>query len=418
MKYSFLLSFALGAGWLFSPESLVIAGNTAGKLGWLALPALAAAALLFALSGNLLRQSQLSGRQNSSFSLLRSTTGTIAATSLTIISCIPLVVLAATALLVTSGYTFNEVFLYWFPNFGFSFLLLSLLTLLQFFPEKIIFKAQFCFITLAAGGLLFLALSGIAATGKPVADVLQQPEGLFSASSAILFFLFTGSSLNGNRNHPYLIPIAGFIIFSLWLVVSLSYVNPERLASSTIPYMTTARKVMGDPGRQIMGVVVISGTCAAITALLLMCRNMLGDILHSKKSPPLLTAKKQRFLLPPLVALAAAILMARGLAGDELLEILLRSSLVLWMLYHCLLCLSAILVQYREKQSIPVAGSFSTTIILAALLTILLSSPHRSEMILFILSMSGIGTLFAIIWFFINKKINTNLTTQQTEKSL
>ncbi len=138
MKYSFLLSFALGAGWLLSPEALVIAGNSAGKLGWLTFPALAVAALLFGLSGNLLNQSQLSAKDGNEYLLLQNTTGTIPAIALTLASCIPLVILAATALLVTSGYTFNEVFLYWFPNFGFSFLLLTLLTLLQFFPKNYI----------------------------------------------------------------------------------------------------------------------------------------------------------------------------------------------------------------------------------------------------------------------------------------
>ncbi len=411
MKYSFLLSFALGAGWLLSPEALVIAGNSAGKLGWLTFPALAVAALLFGLSGNLLNQSQLSAKDGNEYLLLQNTTGTIPAIALTLASCIPLVILAATALLVTSGYTFNEVFLYWFPNFGFSFLLLTLLTLLQFFSEKIIFRAQIFFITLAAGGLLFLALFGIAGVDKPVTEVLRQPGSFSSASSAILLLLFAGTTLSGTTKRPFLMPITGFVIFSLWIFVSLSYVTPERLASSTIPYMTAARKVMGEPGRQIMGIIVISGTCASITGLMLLCRRMLSNIVITKNGAGLLSVKKQRWLFPPLVAIVTGLLMARGLAGDELLEVLLRGALILWLMHHTLLCLSALLMIRKNSQSMPLAGAISTAILIAALFTLLLNNPHRNEMLLFILSMLGIGGLLATIWFLIKQKPVTQTTT-------
>jgi hypothetical protein len=418
MKYSFFLSFGLGAGWLLSPESLVIAGNSAGQMGWLTLPVLAAVALLFGLSGKLLHHPLLPTHTGRELLLLQSLTGTIPAAGLTLASSIPLVVLAATALLVTSGYTFNEVFLYWFPNFGFSFLLLTLLTTLQFFPEKILFKAQICFVVLAAAGLLILSLSGTAGTEKPVTQILQQPSGFSSASSATLLLLFAGSTLTGDRQRPFLIPITAFILFFLWILVSLSYVNPERLASSTVPYMTAARKIMGEPGRQIMGGVVISGTCAAITGLLLMSRRMLGNIVHTKNGTLLLSAKKQRWLFPPLIALSTGILMATGLAGDELLEVLLRGALILWLLYYTLLCLSALFRVKEKTQKIPVVYTLTTLILMAALCTLIISNPHRTEMLTFILTILGTSTLLAAVWFFVIRNTNGKTITQQTEKTV
>jgi hypothetical protein len=46
------------------------------------------------------------------------------------------VVFLATGLLVSSGFAFNEIFVYWFPNFGFAYLFLAILCSLQFFPKK------------------------------------------------------------------------------------------------------------------------------------------------------------------------------------------------------------------------------------------------------------------------------------------
>lgn len=413
MKYSPILSLALGIGWLLSPESLVISGNTAGQLGWLSLPLLVAIVLLFTVCGRLLNSPQLPSTPNREYLILQNLTGTIPAISFSIAACIPLVVLAATALLVTSGYTFNEVYLYWFPNFGFSFLLLALLTLLQFSSEKIIFRAQICFVSLAAGGLLILALYGTVSAGNTLTEILQQPGDFSIASSAALLLLFAGSTVTRQTHQSFpLVPIAGLVIFFFWILASLAYVSPERLASSTIPYMTAARKIMGDPGRQIMGVVVISGTCAAFTGLMLLSRRMLGGIAGSKTASESFSGKIQRWILPPLVALSTGILMATGLAGDELLEALLRGALILWLLHYILSCGSALFFIKKETGNISLPGSIGTLFLLAGLFSLIIRNPQRSEMILFLISMLGISGLLATIWFFINKN------TQQMEKNL
>ncbi len=412
MKHSFVLSLALGSGWLLCPESLVIAGNSAGQLGWLTLPLLAAVALLFVVCGRLLNHPLLPSTDSKEFQILQGLTGTIPAAGIIIAACIPLVVLAATALLVTSGYTFNEVFLYWFPNFGFSFLLLALLTILQFFPEKTIFRAQICFTALAAGGLLVLALYGIAGGGKPVVEVLQQPVSFSSVSPALLFLLFVGSTVSWNKQTPsFLIPLAGFVLFFLWILASLAYVAPERLASSTIPYMTAARKIMGDPGRQIMGVVVISGTCAAITSLVLLSRHMLAKIISKEMTTGLLTEKAQRWIFPPLIALSTGLLMATGLAGDELLEVLLRAALILWLFYYSFVYLSALIWIKKKSQPISLPAGIGTLILMISLFTLVINNPHTIEICIFIFSTLGISSLLAAVWLSIHKKFNTQMET-------
>ena len=415
MKSTFLLPLALGCGWLLSPEALVIAGNAAGQMGWFTLPLLAAVALLFTLCNRLLCDPSLPSIPEKEFVVLQKTMGRIPAAGLIVASCLPLTILAATALLVTSGYTFNEVFLYWFPNFGFAFLLLALLTILQFFPEKVIHRAQFCFVGLAAGGLLILALYGVFNAAKPVSEILQQPDHFSPASPALLLLLFAASTLFQEKQQPVaLLPVAGFVVFFFWIIASLAHVDLGRLASSTIPYMTASRKILGDPGRQIMGVVVISGTCAAITGLMLLSRQKISELAAAEMTPGFLSSKGQRWILPPLIAGITSLLMGSGLAGYELLEVLLRGALILWLLYHSLLCLSALLWIKKESQTIPLPAAISTLILMTGLLTLLLSNPHRMAMLIFILSVLGSSGLFAALIIFITKKHTTTIRTETT----
>ncbi|HID70286.1 MAG TPA: hypothetical protein EYP35_07495 [Desulfobacterales bacterium] len=411
MNPSILLSLALGSGWLLSPESLVIAGNSAGQLGFLILPLLAAVALLFTGCGKLLNNQSLPATDSKEFQIIQNLTGTIPAAGITIAACVPLTVLAATALLVTAGYTFNEVFLYWFPNFGFSFLLLALLTILQLFPEKIIFRAQICFTALAAGGLIILALSGMTGGERPATEIAQQPFSFASASPAVLLFIFAGSTFSGKKQTPsFLVPLAGFVIFFLWTFASLNYVNPERLASSTIPYMTAARKILGDPGRQIMGIVIISGTSAAVTGLMLLSRHMLANIFVKKETDKkLLGTKVLRWFFPPLIAIITAVLLATGLAGDELLEVLLRSALILWLLYYSFLCLSALVWINKSEHPIPLQALLSTLFLLISLCTLMISNPHKTSIYIFIFSALGISSIIAAGWFSIHKKTNKQM---------
>ncbi len=413
MKNSFFLSLALGTGWLISPESLVIAGNAAGQMGVLTIPVLAIVAILLGISGKCIQQAKLVGNTGSDILLLDKLTGSIPATAILLTSCVPLTILAATALLVSCGYTFNEVFLYWFPNFGFSFLLLALLTLIQLLPERLLLRVQLGFVLTTVTALLFLLLYGISSAHPVMKSVQHSPE-VTTFTSALLFLLFAGSSLTEKKQSPLLIPIAGLLLFSLWTVTSLQYVSPQRLASSTIPYMTVARKIMGDPGRQIMGVAVITGSCAAITTLLLICRRILNNQTSSDNSSrTLLSPGKQRWLLPPLLAIISGTLMATGLAGDELLEVLLRGALILWLFQYTCLCLAALLQIRQEKQQLTMAGSVCCIVLLFSLSFLIFKDPHRSELLIFIISMFAAANIAAVGLFYINQR-NTSKESKET----
>ncbi len=407
MKSPILLSLALGCGWLFSPEVLVITGNSAGNLGLLAIPLLALAAFLFSTCGKTINSVQLESERNNELQILQQSIGAIPAASLTLAACFPLLILAATALLVTSGYTFNEVFLYWFPNFGFAFLLLGLLTLVQFLPMKLLLRVQLFCVSLAGGGILILALYGSGTSVIPLSALLHMPESLSQAafSSTMLLFLFVGSNLfHGQQGRCSLVPRLAFFVFALWMFASLSHVNPERLASSTIPYMTASRRILGDTGRQIMGVVVISGSCAAVIGLTLLCREKLTDLVQALMAPGFLAKGDGRWVLPPLVAIATGICMATGLAGDEILETLLRSALLLWLLYYSAVSLAAIRVLKKAQQTVSLPARIAPLLLFAGLLAVLLTNPQRSEMFVIILCLLVTSSALAALWFFINPK--------------
>ncbi len=405
MNSPILLSMALGCGWLVSPEALVIVGNSAGNLGWLAIPLLALTALVFSFNANTINSALQSDLYNNELNLLRDSIGTIPAGALIIASSFPLLILAATALLVTSGYTFNEVFLYWFPNFGFAFLLLGLLTLLQFLPLKHIYRVQLLFVSLAVLGILVLGIYGTLTPDKAISTIFQKPVQLSitSLSSALLLFMFAGSNLfQGKKNNSPKVALFALLVFLPWIFASLAHVDPERLASSTIPFMTASRNIMGDAGRQIMGMVVIMGSCAAFTGITLLCRQKLSELSLEKMAPLFAADSGQRWVLPPLVAIAVGACMATGLAGDELLEILLRSALLLWLFYYCFVSLSAISAIKREQQPVSATAYIAPLILCAGLAAILFGSAHTMKIFQFVFILLAASSCFATLLVFIH----------------
>ena len=408
MKSTLLLSLALGVSWTFSPEALVIAGNVSGQLGFLILPSLVAVAVLFGVCSRLLRTAGLPSTADREFLILQKGYGSIAATTLSLAACLPLTILAGTALLVTAGYTFNEVFLYWFPNFAFSFLLLALLTILQFFRKEYARWLQLCFIGLAMGGLLLLALSGILSADTTVPATLEQSPGFSLSSASLLLLLFIGHNPPLEQKESLLPPAlaVGFLIVFLWVLVSLKHVPQERLATSTIPYMSAARSILGEPGRQLMGLTIISGTCGAVNGLMLLCRNTVATLSEAKAISNFFSSRLQRWLLPSFLATAITTCMATGLAGAPLLEALLRSALILWLLYYGLLCLSAVRWTQKISLSIPYPALICTLLLLAGAIILVVGDPRRREMSIFILSMGAAGSLLSACCYLVNRHFN------------
>ena len=71
---------------------------------------------------------------------------------------LPFAVCASAGLVVSAGFVFNEVFVYWFPNFAFASLLLVSITLLNIFGKKPALVTQVITLAVARIGLLILKL--------------------------------------------------------------------------------------------------------------------------------------------------------------------------------------------------------------------------------------------------------------------
>lgn len=252
----------------------------------------------------------------------------------------------APLLLVSAGFAFNEIFVYWFPNFAFAFILLGVLLAVQLAGSKAIHAAQLFLLALVIGGLGSLIITGLwPDTEWPTVTVSESPSATSFSPYAVIL-LFVGFDLASNlvpyKHWPQLQKainkglLAAAMVISLWALASLLNVPTEKLSDSFIPHLLAARNIGGDAGRMIMGVVVIAGSCAAVNALFVSVSRSNAQLFEQWSFQRLNWLK---FLNTPAFwlvfsALIVAALMAGGMAGTEEIDIYLRAGLILWLVYY------------------------------------------------------------------------------------
>jgi hypothetical protein len=357
--YSILIVISLTFSWILSPDSLVLQGNGAGLYGS-SFYFVLAVGLFFATGCTfLLRHQKLGPFAGNTFSSLTETSGIFPASALIFASQTSMVLFLPTGILVTAGFTFNEIFLYWFPNFGFSFILLILILLLNLAGRKTALTMQPIFIGIAFSGLVILALF------TPAENLIQQPvqtDLTLSAmaslpAGALLFFLGFDFSLSNGKNAPetptayvFFSSILCFILFVLWTKTSLDRVATERLASTAIPYLLVARETLGQTGRLIIGVTIISGTLGCVNGLFLQANNSLVELSTALFHRFSLSPFSRTRIYPVLFSICIGLFMMTGLAGSEKLETYIKGSLLLWLLLvitHCFAAASILRQKYK-----------------------------------------------------------------------
>jgi hypothetical protein len=333
VNYSFLITISLALAWMFSPDSLVLQGNGAGSGMALFFPALAVGGIVSSACIFFLHHPKL-GECSEKHS---------PPTTFIIAYRLSLVLFLPTGMLVTAGFTFNETFVYWFPNFGFSFLLLGFILTLHLIGEKIAAAVQPLFIGTTLICLLLLSIFGI--NGQEIYATPTEPAFSFSVhlsiSSLVLFLGYdsvNGQTTKHRRMSSWWAIGAGYLVLTLWAMASLSNVNPATLADSTVPYVIVAHKILGQPGRIIMGIIIISGTLGCVNALFILAnRSMVPLTKHFFLRFPAGTMLKKR-IYPFLFSVLISSFMAAGMAGGSNLEIYIRGALMLWLLsigIHC-----------------------------------------------------------------------------------
>lgn len=349
MARSFPITVSLVFCWMFSPDALVLLGNNVGRGGIFFLLPLSVAAIVSALTISLVHHPSLAISTSSSFSNLATEIGTLPAMALTLASRVSLVLLLPTGMLVTAGFTFNEIFVYWFPNFAFSFLLLGFVLFLHLAGNHIALAMQPLFIGLTIFCLVLLSLAGLITShdfaASPTQSGVEQSLPLTLFCGALLLFLgydLQESSLfSSPRSYLIWSLLFGFILLALWAFVSIKHVPLTKLAHSTIPYITSARKILGQPGRIIMGIAIISGVCGVVNSLFLLTNRSIQQMAAHVFLPSITGPSWKQKISPVLFTLLIGILMAAGFAGSENLDVYIYGALLFWLLTTGLHCFTA-----------------------------------------------------------------------------
>jgi amino acid transporter len=248
---------------------------------------------------------------------LRAAFGSVPAIALPLCARMTFFVCASTLILAAAGYVFNEVFVRWFPNLGFSFCVLGFLLLLNLLGARIAEGAQRLLVLVAWGGLVILAVIGFFHLGKATAvPSAPSPGWSLSLVTMLSLMLFVGFDLAGvAQPHGKVWPSIGFaiglmvLLFAVWGIVSQRYVPLAKLADTSVPHTVVARTILGQSGRVLMSIVALTGTCSAVNAVLIGNARMLAGMATQSFLPAFLgtTSARLPFLL---LALGPAAMMA------------------------------------------------------------------------------------------------------------
>ena len=420
-------TLALVMGLMLSSESLILLGNNMGDMGIFFLVAIFFAIIVHiftALSyGELF---VLFPGPASETQSIRRALGPVPAIFFPLCSKVVLTICISTGILATAGFVFNEVFVYWFPNFAFAFVLLGFLLTINLLGQPILDKIQIVFVMAAIAGLLFLSAIGLSGLGNTpsIPEEINPVFNIKVGSAGLL--LFVGFDLAGffNGDNPVKLVksiVVGIllvgVVFSLWGLVSINYVSPEKLAATTIPYTVTARKILGQEGRIIMGVVVLAGICSAVNVLLAGVSRMMVGMADQGLLPPFLAVFRDRAVIPLiLLAIGIASMMAMGMAGSPSLEVYVRAGLLFWLLNYAVVHLSVLIMRKRINNrsqifrapgypTVPVIGLIAIFMSFVGLLWL---DTESGLMFKFMLVISAIVLFFSFAWIGLGRRWQTS----------
>lgn len=397
--------------WIICPEALVHIGQSAGQGKYLFYLAIAIGFILSLITVSLLHHPELQNSNGDDQLMnMSASLGLLPATTFTVASHVGLVLLLPTGILVTAGFTFNETFVYWFPNFGFSFLLLGTILIIHLAGQRFVDKTQTVFLSFGLISLLFVIFFGLF---RKAPDEIFIGTGSVNFSllsslicTSLLFFLGhnTPPVQQMDRASLYFSLFITALFLILWGGVSLKFVNPAKLAQSTIPYILTGREILNQTGRLMIGIAVIAGTCALVNALFRISTNEL-----SKVTKHLLGSSRQtdvlQKLFPILFTALIAALMAIGLAGSEFIDTYIYGALLLWMLLIGIQCLAATLRLQKIKNTVLPHYFFVSAVYPVAAFYLTAMHQHSARLAVLCFLMLFIGMTWSVTFKYLGTKI-------------
>ncbi len=412
MARSLFTSASLGLCWMLSPDALVMLGNSFGQGGMIFVAPFALGLILSTLAIILIHHPATEHTSGNPFTRLATETGGIPAMTLTLASRLGLVLLLPTGMLVTAGFIFNETFVYWFPNFGFSFLLLGVILALHLTGDHVVLAVQPFFIGLTMCCLLLLCLAGLFGPQESQ-TAPTEPGSIFSffiplATTSLLLFMGYDQQdvLAAPDNRGYLIwsIAAGFFLLTLWGFVSLNHVPGAKLANSTIPYTISAREILGQPGRIIMGIAVISGTCGVVNGLYRMASRSLQQMADHFSLPFFIHPAVKQKIWPIVFSLTITMFLAFGLAGSENLETFIFGVLLFWLLMIGTECFTAARTLHRQKAGSVTYWYLLSTVFPLAAVWLACTYVHAATLVVFCCLVLGISATISIGWAWHHRK--------------
>jgi hypothetical protein len=409
MMRAFLLTAGFALSWTLSPDALVLLGNAVGSGGHRFLLSLAGGLLLTA-SAVLLRHHRGGAAEPlpTAYTDLTTAVGRVPAMALSLASHLSLVLLLPTGMLVSAGFAFNETFAHRFPNFAFSALLLAAILAAHLAGERSALTLQWLLLLVTAGCLSLLVLIGLTtspalpsltATPPTPASAGLIPTGLATCLLLLLGFETSRPGAAPEGPAQLLAALAGVgVLLALWSVVSLAQVSRESLATSTLPHLLTARELLGQPGRMVMAVAIISGSCSLVNGLFLRASDALGQLPSAGRTGPGWFSGHRGRLFAVFFALAIAFALAGGLAGSDSLATFIQGSLLLWLLLTAGLGYGAGKRLCRQGQTIGYLAYPVVAAQLAAIAWLTATSPQADSLVLFCLLTLAAAGLLATVW--------------------
>lgn len=420
-----MYSLALAAGLMFTPDMLTLFGNSLGTVGWVFLLMTPVALVVHLATVHSFQQ--LDSPAGSHLVGLQNYLGRRSVAVIALSGKLPFAVCASAALAVTAGFAFNEVFVYWFPNFAFAFLLLGATAAVNLISRTAAQATQVIAISTVCIGMIVLCGAGLShLPGEIGAHAFKFDFNYRYLAAAFVVLIgydlglyVYGNERNGSRRSEAMVAavVGGALIVALWGLAAMSVVSPEKLESSTVPYMTAARKALGQPGRYIMGTVAIAAVFSAINSMMhsvsMMASQLAYNYIDNQRSDNPILIRPVTVLL---IAGASAFLMALGFAGEPHLETWIRASIILWLIYYMFVNISAIRAMHQSSMPTPQGRAsamlllkiFSVAVMALAATGLILIEPEPFQLLIFaIIVVAVLAVIVNLVDFFLNRNRST-----------
>ncbi len=405
--FSQIIALAWFTGLMLTPDTLALLGNLVGThKGYLAVWLLLGACVYVLNVRSYHALLNRPGSQADISESYRTAWGDLPALLIPLSGRLVTTVIAAAGLLVTVGFVFNEVFIYWFPNFAFAFILLGVLMTIQLFGPSVAGIFQVGFSATAIAGVILLSIWGLVTTPADLAGKADVGAAFDFRAVFLTLWLWIGFDLlydnirpearNPDRRYKTVLGglVAVTLMFGLWGYVSLQHVEAGRLADSTIAHTLTARKILGQPGRIIIGLVAVAGTCAAVNALFTSISRMMRSYARQGLIPsPGGLFEKRPAVTVFFAGFVIAALMAGGVAGTEAIDTFLRAGLLLWMLNYAAVHLTVLKLSTGAFWE-PAAGA---AMLLAGIAVLVFTDPDKRTLLAFLAFSVGFLFLLSLI---------------------